>query len=425
MTTSLFSVIFIAFLLAHIGLKTWLARRHITHIKAHRATVPSEFAAKISLAAHQKAADYSVAKSTFGLYQSLFGVVLILGFTFWGGLQVLFDATSIFSSPLANALLLLVAFSMINGVLDFPFDWYRQFVIEARFGFNKMTVKLFLQDMVKSLALSLVIGLPLIGVLLWLIESSGKWWWVYAWGVLCAFNVLILVLYPTVIAPLFNRFDALEDQSLRSRIDALLARCGFRAAGLFVMDGSRRSAHGNAYFTGIGKNKRIVFFDTLLKQLSPPEIEAVLAHELGHFTHHHVIKRIGMSFVFTFVLLGVLAYLIGQPWFYAGLGVDSAALSLLLGAPPYGVALILFMLVTPVFGFVLQPLMAASSRRHEFEADSFAAQNADANELVSALVKMYEDNASTLTPDPLHSRFYDSHPPASVRIAHLKNAVPS
>jgi STE24 endopeptidase len=311
---------------------------------------------------------------------------------------------------------LLVAFAAVSGVLDLPFDYYRQFVLEQRFGFNKMTLGLWLADMVKGALLGAVIGLPLIWVVLTLMEKTGALWWLYAWLVWSGFQLLMMVLYPTVIAPLFNKFTPLDDDSLKGRIEALMQRVGFASKGLFVMDGSKRSAHGNAYFSGFGANKRIVFFDTLLTRLAPQEIEAVLAHELGHFKLKHIIKRIALMFAVSLGFLALLGYLKTQVWFYQGLGVNPAFAS-------DAMALILFMLVLPVFTFVLSPLTSISSRKHEFEADAFAATHTDARDLVAALVKMYEDNASTLTPDPLHSAFYDSHPPASVRIRQLNLAA--
>ena len=412
-----FSVLFVAFFLLTLGLRFWLSNRHIRHVLAHRAAVPAEFAAKIPLAAHQKAADYTVAKTKFGLLSLLFSSVVLIGFTLMGGLQWLaIQLAPIAGFGMMGQLALLAAFAVISGLLDLPFDLYRQFVLEQRFGFNKMTIKLWLADAVKGLLLGAAIGLPLAWVVLTLMDKTGKLWWLYAWLVWSGFQLLMMVLFPTVIAPLFNKFSPLEDQSLRTRIEGLMARVGFASKGLFVMDGSRRSAHGNAYFSGFGANKRIVFFDTLLERLAPQEIEAVLAHELGHFKLKHIVKRIVVMFAISLAFLALLGWLKDQPWFYQGLGVDPILAS-------DAMALILFLLVLPVFTFVFSPLSSISSRKHEFEADAFAAQHANAGDLVSALVKMYEDNASTLTPDPLHSAFYDSHPPASVRIRHLNTAA--
>jgi STE24 endopeptidase len=411
-----FSVLFVGFFILTLLLRFWLANRHVRHVLAHRAAVPAEFAASIPLAAHQKAADYTVAKTKFGLASLLFSSVVLIGFTLLGGLQWLAGAILPLTGPgMTFQLTLLVAFAAVSGVLDLPFDYYRQFVLEQRFGFNKMTLALWLADMVKGALLGAVIGLPLIWVVLTLMQKTGALWWLYAWLVWSGFQLLMMVLYPTVIAPLFNKFTPLDDDSLKGRIEALMQRVGFASKGLFVMDGSKRSAHGNAYFSGFGANKRIVFFDTLLTRLAPQEIEAVLAHELGHFKLRHIIKRIALMFAVSLGFLALLGYLKTQVWFYQGLGVDPAFAS-------DAMALILFMLVLPVFTFVLSPLTSISSRKHEFEADAFAATHTDARDLVAALVKMYEDNASTLTPDPLHSAFYDSHPPASVRIRQLNLA---
>ncbi len=417
MYSLVFSFLFIAFFFSTLVLRFWLSNRNIRHVLAHRAAVPAEFAAKIPLAAHQKAADYTVAKTRFGLISLLFSSAVLIGFTLMGGLQWLaIQLAPIAGFGMTGQLALLAAFAVISGLLDLPFDIYRQFVLEQRFGFNKMTFKLWLMDMVKGSLLGAAIGLPLAWVVLTLMDKSGSLWWLYAWLVWSGFQLLMMVLFPTVIAPLFNKFSPLEDASLKTRIEGLMTRVGFASKGLFVMDGSKRSAHGNAYFSGFGANKRIVFFDTLLERLAPQEIEAVLAHELGHFKLKHIVKRIAVMFAISLAFLALLGYLKNQPWFYQGLGVDPILAS-------DAMALILFMLVLPVFTFVLSPLSSISSRKHEFEADAFAATHANADDLVSALVKMYEDNASTLTPDPLHSAFYDSHPPASVRIRHLNLAA--
>jgi STE24 endopeptidase len=310
--------------------------------------------------------------------------------------------------------LLVVAFAAISGLLDLPFTYWFQFVLEQRFGFNKMTIKLWLMDTVKGTLIGAAIGLPLLWLVLILMDRTGSLWWLYTWAVWCGFQLLAMVVYPTLIAPLFNKFTPLADDSLKARIEGLMARVGFASKGLFVMDGSKRSGHGNAYFSGFGANKRIVFFDTLLERLAPSEIEAVLAHELGHFKLKHIVKRIVVMFALSLAFLALLGWLKTRVWFYTGLGVQP-----LLGAPNDAMALLLFMLALPVFLFPFSPLSSITSRKHEFEADAFAASHSDARELVSALVKMYEDNASTLTPDPLHSAFYDSHPPASIRIHHL------
>jgi STE24 endopeptidase len=312
---------------------------------------------------------------------------------------------------------LIAAFALVSAALDLPFDYYRQFVLEEKFGFNKMTRKLFFTDLIKSTLIGAAIGLPLVWVVLFLMEQAGSLWWLYAWFVWCGFQLLALVLYPTLIAPLFNKFTPLTDEGLRTRIEGLMKRVGFASKGLFVMDGSKRSTHGNAYFSGFGAAKRIVFFDTLLSRLAPEEMEAVLAHELGHFKLKHVVKRVVLLFTVSLGFLALLGYLKTQTWFYVGLGVQPTMF-----APNDAMALILFALALPVFTFLLQPLTSISSRKHEFEADAFAAKHTNASDLVAALVKLYEDNASTLTPDPLYSTFYDSHPPAALRIGRLTGA---
>jgi len=415
MSSLAFSVLFVGFLVITLVVRFWLGSRHIRHVLMHRNAVPAEFAEKIPLYAHQKAADYTAAKTKLGLLSLLVNAAVLIGFTLLGGLQWLSVTLFKLTGPgMIYQLVLLASFGFISAVIDLPFDYYKQFVLEARFGFNKMTLHLFLTDLIKNTLVGLVIGLPLIWVILTLMEKSGDLWWFYAWLVWSGFQLLMLVIYPTVIAPLFNKFTPLQDENLRSRIESLMQRVGFASKGLFVMDGSKRSAHGNAYFSGFGAAKRIVFFDTLLARLGPHEIEAVLAHELGHFKLRHVIKRIAVMFALSLGFLALLGYLKTKPWFYEGLGVLPA-----LPVSYDAMALILFMLALPVFTFLFSPLTSITSRKHEFEADAFAAKHTDAQDLVSALVKLYEDNASTLTPDPLHSAFYDSHPPATVRIHQL------
>ncbi|HTN66236.1 MAG TPA: M48 family metallopeptidase [Burkholderiaceae bacterium] len=415
MSSLAFSVLFVVVLVVTLVLRFWLGSRHIRHVLAHRGAVPAEFAEKIPLAAHQKAADYTVAKTKLDLLMLLVNSAVLIGFTLLGGLQwlsvKLFGVTG---AGMGYQLGLIVLFALISGVIDLPFTLYRQFVLEQRFGFNKMTFKLFVSDLVKGLLLGAAIGLPLLWVVLTLMEKSGDLWWLYAWLVWSGFQLLMLVLYPSVIAPLFNKFTPLDDDALRTRIDQLMQRVGFASKGLYVMDGSKRSAHGNAYFSGFGAAKRIVFFDILLARLQPQEIEAVLAHELGHFKLKHIVKRIALMFALSLGFLALLGYLKTQVWFYTGLGVDPLLLT-----SNDALALILFVLVLPVFTFLFSPLSSITSRKHEFEADAFAARHANAQDLVAALVKLYEDNASTLTPDPLHSAFYDSHPPATVRIGRL------
>lgn len=413
MTSSQFSVLFAGALLLTTLAKLWLARRHIAHIVAHRSAVPQAFRGQIELAAHQKAADYTSAKTRFSMLAALFDAALLLAFTLGGGIQwaaELWQHT--FTSPVAQGMAAIVLVMVLSSLLEMPFDLYRTFVIEARYGFNKMTLALYLIDALKSALLGAVIGLPLLFGVLWLMERMGGNWWLYVWGVWVTFSLLLLFLYPMFIAPLFNKFLPLQDETLKARIEALLKKCGFTAQGLFVMDGSKRSAHGNAYFTGFGKSKRIVFFDTLLARLTPSEIEAVLAHELGHFKRRHVLKRIVTTFAMSLAFLWLLAQLMQADWFFHGLGVTT---------PSTALALLLFFMVLPVFSFLLHPLTSAFSRKHEFEADAYAAQQTDAHDLSSALVKMYQDNAATLTPDPLYSTFYASHPPALVRIARLQS----
>jgi STE24 endopeptidase len=411
-----FSLLFVTFLLLMVGLKYWLALRQIRHVSQHAHRVPVQFADKITLEAHQRAAAYTVAKQRLGLVQTAAGAFVLVALTLLGGLQWMADQlTMLVGEGLPFQVAIVVAVVVLISFLDLPFEWYRQFRVEQSFGFNRMTLGLFVADNVKSLVLTAALGLPITAAVLWLMQSAGAWWWLYAWGVWVVFNALVLVLYPTLIAPMFNRFEPLKDASLAQRIHALLSRTGFSSRGVFVMDGSRRSAHGNAYFTGLGRAKRIVFFDTLVERLLPAEIEAVLAHELGHFKLKHVAKRLAFSFVASLFFLAILGWLIEQPWFYLGLGVEPASA----GTRNNGLALILFVLVLPVFTFVLAPLGSLLSRKQEFEADAFAATHARAEDLVSALVKLYQDNASTLTPDPLHSAFYDSHPPAAVRIERL------
>lgn len=422
MSSLAFSVLFVTFLLATLIVRFWLGSRHIRHVLVHRSAVPPEFAEKIPLAAHQKAADYTIAKTRLGLIGLIVNMAVLVGFTLLGGLQWLSVTVFDMTGPgMTYQIGLLVAFAVISGLIDLPFDYYKQFVLEQKFGFNKMTLKLFLADMLKGLVLGTLIGLPLVWVVLTLMNSSGDLWWFYTWLVWTGFQLLMLVLYPTVIAPLFNKFTPLADDSLRQRIEGLMQRVGFASKGLFVMDGSKRSAHGNAYFSGFGAAKRIVFYDTLLSRLAPEEIEAVLAHELGHFKMKHIVKRIGVMFAVSLGFLGLLGFLKTQGWFFTGLGIMPMGIAPMPGSlsDNNAMALILFMLALPVFTFLFSPLTSISSRKHEFEADAFAARHTDARDLVSALVKMYEDNASTLTPDPLHSAFYDSHPPASLRINKL------
>jgi STE24 endopeptidase len=413
--SQLLSLLFVAFLLLMVGLKYWLSWRHVRHVGRHADAVPPQFADRVSLEAHRKAAAYTIAKTRLGVVDTAVGAAVLIGLTLLGGLQWIADQTSDwFGQGFVFQLAVVAAVVLLLAVVDLPFSWFRQFRIEQRYGFNRMTLKLWVTDLAKSLVLASVLGLPLLAAVIGLMREAGPYWWLYAWLLWIGFNALVLVIYPTVIAPLFNKFEPLKDSALAQRITELLARTGFSSKGVFVMDGSRRSAHGNAYFTGLGRAKRIVFFDTLVERLQPAEIEAVLAHELGHFKLKHIAKRLVLSFLASLAFLALLGWLAGQPWFYTGLGVTPA-----LDGGNQGVALVLFMLVLPVFTFVFAPLASYLSRRHEFEADAYAARHAKAKDLVNALVKLYEDNASTLTPDPIHSAFYDSHPPASLRVERL------
>ena len=404
--------IFIGLLILTTLTRLWLGSRQISHVMANRAQVPAAFVADISLESHQKAADYSSAKTRLVLVEVVVQALLLLAFTLGGGLQWLDDAwrNVLQNHEIIRGALVICSAMLISALIDIPFEHFKTFTVDEKFGFNKMTKAMFFGDLVKHSLVGLALGLPILFAALWLMQGAGQYWWFYLWVVWSVFNIVMLAVYPTFIAPLFNKFTPLADESLKSRIEALLIKCGFKSQGLFVMDGSARSSHGNAYFTGFGSSKRVVFFDTLLSRLNTEEIEAVLAHELGHFKHHHVIKRIVMLFAMSFAGLALLGWLINQAWFYNGLGITT---------PSNHMALMLFLLVSPVFMFLLRPLMASYSRKNEFEADDYAAKHADANKLVDALVKLYRDNASTLTPDPLHSAFYDSHPPASIRIAKL------
>jgi len=410
--------VFSAALVLGLLLKLYLSSRQIRHVLRHRDAVPPAFAATISLASHQKAADYTLTKARFGLLELAFGSALLLGWTLLGGLDTLNQALAGSAlaqwGPLATQMALVAGFGLISGALDLPFTLYSTFRIEERFGFNKMSFQLWLADLLKSTLVGMVIGLPIVALILWLMNSAGPLWWLWAWAVWMGFNLLVLVLYPTVIAPIFNKFKPLEDDGLKARVTALMQRCGFAAKGLYVMDGSKRSAHANAYFTGFGAAKRVVFYDTLLKQLSPAEVDAVLAHELGHFKHKHIIQRIVMLFAMSLAGFALIGYLSQQLWFYTGLGVRPN-----LGAPNDALALLLFMLAVPLFSFFISPLMAQLSRQHEFQADAYAALQTDGRDLASALLKLYQDNASTLTPDPVFVKFYYSHPPASERLARM------
>ncbi len=416
MTSCQFALLFLAALALSTALRIWLDVRHLRHVVAHRERVPAEFADRIDLADHHKAADYTVVKLRLGLLEIVIDTLVLLALTFGGGLGLVDQSLGAWlGDGYPHGLALFACTGLIGFVVGLPASLYRTFRIEARFGFNKLTWPLWFADLAKGTALAALIGGPLLLAVLWLMDVMGRQWWLYVWLVWLGTNLLALFLYPTVIAPLFNKFTPLQDAQLKQRIESLLERCGFASSGLFVMDGSKRSAHGNAYFTGFGRAKRIVFFDTLLEKLAPQEIEAVLAHELGHFRHRHVIKRIALSAALSLAFLWLLGQLIDQPWFYAGLGVGSGNTAM---------GLLLFSMVLPVFLLPLAPLTSALSRKHEYEADAYAAKQTAAADLVAALVKLYRDNAATLTPDPVHSLFHDSHPPASQRIARL-NRLPA
>ncbi len=408
-----FTTLFIVAIIINVGIHFWLSRRHISHILSHRAQVPNAFSDAIPLDSHQKAADYTVAGQRFGLFELFLGTLFLFAWTIGGGFDLLdqFWRGYQWSSITTGVAVLLSSFA-IMAILDIPSSLYRTFSIEERFGFNRTTMKIFFSDMIKQTFLMLLIGIPMIWMVLWLMENAGEKWWLYVWIVWMSFSLLMMWAFPTFIAPLFNKFEPLADENLRSRIEALLERNGFSSQGIFVVDGSKRSSHGNAYFTGFGANKRIVFYDTLIDDLEVDEIEAVLAHELGHFKRKHIIKQVAFMSVISLTGLALLGWLIKQDWFYTGLGISQ---------PSIYMALILFMMVAPIFSFFLGPLMAKLSRKFEFEADEYASKNADATKLISALVKLYKENANTLTPDPLYSAFHDSHPPASVRIAHLES----
>ena len=406
-------------LCAGLLVKLWLVSRQIRHVAQHRHQVPAPFGSRIPLQAHQKAADYTLAKARLGIVDMALGTVVVLGWTLLGGLDALNHALlQWLGGGMLQQLTLLAAFALISGLIDLPLTLYQTFVLEQRFGFNQMRLRLWLTDLAKSTLLGALIGLPIAALILWLMGAAGPLWWFWAWCAWMGFNLLLMWIFPTFIAPLFNQFQPLEDEGLKQRVTALMQRCGFAAKGLFVMDGSRRSAHANAYFTGFGSAKRVVFYDTLLRQLSPAEVEAVLAHELGHFKHRHITQRMLGMFAMSLAGFALLGWLSTQGWFYVGLGV-TPNLSLEGSAPNDALALLLFALAVPVFSFFISPLFSQLSRKHEFQADAYAMAQADGAALATALLKLYEDNASTLTPDPLYVKFYYSHPPASERLARM------
>lgn len=421
MSPTLLSLAFALALAASTLIKFWLSSRQIRHVAAHRGTVPAAFAGSVTLAAHQKAADYTVARARFGLLALAFNAAVLLGWTLLGGLNLLNGwALSLGQmlpeawQPMGYQLALIALFMLLSSLLDLPWEWWSTFRIEQAFGFNRTTPRLFLADLIKGVLLGVALGLPIVAIILWLMGAAGPRWWLWAWGAWMAFNLLVMVIYPTLIAPLFNKFEPLTDAALKERVERLMARCGFAAKGLFVMDGSRRSAHGNAYFSGFGPAKRVVFFDTLLSKLNGAEVEAVLAHELGHFKHRHITKRIALMFAMSLAGFALLGWLAQQPGFYLGLGVQPS-----LVAPNDALALMLFLLAEPVFGFFVTPVASHFSRRDEFQADAYARAQASGADLSSALLKLHEDNAGTLTPDPVYARFYYSHPPAAERLAAL------
>ncbi len=408
------TVLFLFALTAMLITEFWLGRRQIQNIQQHRDSVPDIFSEQIDLSTHRKAADYTIARTRLGLVNGIYSALILLAFTLGGGLQLIDDLSrQLLEQPLLVGVFFIITTIFVGAVLEMPFALYKTFGLEARFGFNKTTPALYFTDLVKQTALFLIIGVPLLFVALWLMQASGKLWWLYLWLTWMAFNLLAMIIYPIWIAPLFNKFEPLQDESVSKSVAELMQRTGFKVKGLFVVDGSRRSAHSNAYFTGLGKSKRVVFFDTLLDTLSSDEIVAVLAHELGHFKRRHIIKRISIFFLISLFALALLGWLMQQNWFYQGLGITTAS---------NHAALILFMMAGPVFIFFIQPVSAWFSRKHEFEADDYARENADARDLISALLKLYRDNANTLTPDPVFSAFYDSHPPASIRIKHLQSS---
>ena len=408
------TLLFLVALAAMLITEIWLGRRQIQSVRQHRDAVPDAFSDQIDLATHRKAADYTIARTRLGLISGLYSALILLMFTLGGGLQFIDDLSRQWlENPLTTGVLFIILTIIIGAVLDLPFTLYKTFGLEARFGFNKTTPGLYITDLFKQTLLFLIIGVPLLFTALWLMQVSGRFWWLYLWLVWMAFNLLAMIIYPIWIAPLFNKFETLEDEAVSNSVTELMKRTGFKVQGLFVVDGSRRSAHSNAYFTGLGKSKRVVFFDTLLDTLSADEIVAVLAHELGHFKRRHIIKRISVFFLISLIALALLGWLMQQQWFYQGLGMTT---------PSNHAALMLFMMVGPVFMFFIHPISSWFSRKHEFEADDYAKENANANDLITALLKLYRDNANTLTPDPVHSAFYDSHPPASIRIKHLQSA---
>ncbi|MDI1229609.1 MAG: M48 family metallopeptidase [Methylobacter sp.] len=410
-----FTIVFLIALTLSFSVQFWLAQRHAAYVAKHRFAVPEAFKNTVSLEAHQKAADYTLEKSKLGNVDSIVGVIFLLLLTLGGGINLAFEFwSSSIANPLLAGLAAVASVFLFMTLVEIPTSVYQTFVIEEKFGFNKSTPQRFIKDQLLQLALVAAIGMPLLALILWVMDSIGSLWWLWAWGILISFSLLMSWLFPTVIAPLFNKFTPMEDGSLKERIQGLLARCGFNSNGIFIMDGSKRSGHGNAYFTGLGSNKRIVFYDTLISSLDDEELEAILAHELGHFKCKHTIKMMVATAIMSLISFAILGWLIDQSWFYNGLGVAQ---------PSHAAALLLFMLVSSSFTFFMQPISAYFQRKFEFEADDFASSHAKAEKLISSLVKLYEENASTLTPDPLYSAFHYSHPPAAIRIANLESKI--
>jgi len=402
-----FYYLFIFLLITTTIFQVWLTKRHIAHIHKNKTKVPAAFSKTISISNHKKAADYTISKSNIGIIDLFIQAIFLYLITLGGGINILTDTFSnLINNQLVIGAMVIISVMLISSLIDLPLNIYKTFNIDERFGFNRMTAQIFILDLIKQSILSIVIGIPILLISLWIISNLGGLWWLWLWVFISVFNFLMLILYPTYIAPFFNKFLPLKDVKLKTKIEKLLLKCGFKSNGLFVMNGSLRSNHGNAYFTGFGNSKRIVFFDTLLEKLSHKEIEAVLAHELGHFHHNHVKKRIILMFVMSFIGLYVLGILKDSAWFYESLGVIQSDAN----------GLLLFLLVSPLFIFFIRPLMAYYSRKNEFEADEYACKYSNPQDLKLSLIKLYRDNASTLTPDPLYSNFYDSHPPALERI---------
>lgn len=416
------TLIFASALLLHGAVSLLLTVRQARSVAAHRPSVPTDFAGHISLADHQKAADYTRAKLGLNICRTATSAAVLLGWTMWGGLDALNQLSLRWQEPgWAQQMLLLGAFLGVSAVLDLPWSWYQTFRLEARFGFNRSTYRIWLADLAKGSLLGLVLGGTLAACALWIMSASDVWWW-WVWLIWMGFNLLLMWVFPTFIAPLFNKFEPLKDEALKGRIESLIKRCGFELGGVLIMDGSQRSAHANAYFTGLGRAKRVVFYDTLMNALKPEEMEAVLAHELGHFRHGHLYKRLFVSAAVSLGALATLGWLSEQLWFYSGLGVTpSFALSDQLQAPNDALALILFSMLGAAFFWLAAPLSAWWSRRHEYEADAFAASQTSGIHLANALLRLYRDNASTLTPDPWYAAFHHSHPSAAQRLQRLRS----